>query len=137
MSRIGNFGSGIGLAAIAAGPTFVLTAVLADLYLRLPAPLIITPQSVVMLLWFLGPATIVGAIIALPVNAIGALAMRMLGEWFAPARTRAAWILAGGLLGGLGVWLLEAEHPLNFALVATAAFCGWLCSANAFAAERD
>jgi len=120
----------IGLASVAAGPLFVLLAALADLYMRLPAPVVVDPRSVQLLLFLSVPALLVGTFVALPINTIGAAAMLALGSVFAPARTRTAWALAGAALGGVAVWLFEAEGQIGFALVATSAFCGWGCSAS-------
>ncbi|ATY31632.1 hypothetical protein CVN68_06320 [Sphingomonas psychrotolerans] len=107
---------------------FVLTAALADLYLKLPAPIVIEPQSVLLLVGLCLPAMVIGTIVALPINGVGALAMLAFGGSFAPARSRTAWALAGGILGGVGVWLFETDANFSFAVVATSVFCGWLSS---------
>lgn len=128
MSRTGNHWSAIGMASVAAGPVFVLTAALADLYLKLPAPIVIDPQSVLLLIGLCLPAMVVGTIVALPINGVGALAMLAFSGSFAPARSRAAWALAGGALGCIGAWLFATDANFSFAVVATSAFCGWLSS---------
>ncbi|WP_066795946.1 hypothetical protein [Sphingomonas soli] len=111
----------------------------------MPAPIVIDPQSVWVLLVASIPALIIGAVVATPINIIGTVAMRALGAafapartrtaWalgaaFAPARTRTAWALAGAMLGGAAMQILDASGPIGFALVATSVFCGWRCSAG-------
>lgn len=128
MSKFTAHLGGIMLAALVAGPTFLLMTGLAELYSKLPAPIVFQPESVLLLIWLSVPATVVGLLIALPVNALGAAAMLALGKGFSPARTRIGWALAGAVLGGLGVWLIGAPSSPSFALVTTSAVCGWLCS---------
>lgn len=121
-------GAGIGVASLAAGPVFVLTTALAWLYLQLPRPIVIAPEAVGLVFGAAVLAILFGAIVALPINAAGAFVMLTLGGKFAPAQTRIAWALVGGVLGGTGAWTIQPEPQSGFALVATSAFCGWLCS---------
>jgi hypothetical protein len=82
---------GIGAAVLAAGPVFVVATALAGLYLQLPSPVVVTAQGLWMTAAILVPATAVGAIISLPVVAIGTAAMAGLSRAFPLARTRLAW----------------------------------------------
>ena len=126
MSETANHRLGIVLASVLAGPVFLLTAGLADLYLRIPAPIVVDAQSVWLLIGLCVPATVFGTIVAAPINGIGALAMMALGGGWPPARTRTAWALAGGLTGGALVWLFAPAAHVGFALIATSTFCAWL-----------
>lgn len=118
----------VGLASLLAGPSFVLTEALAALYLQLPAPIAVRPEAVFGIFAAACIAVVFGAFVALPVNVIGAFAMLALGGVYAPARTRTAWALAGGMMGAVGVWLFNPGPQFGFALVATSALCGWVCS---------
>ena len=128
MSKDGIAGGGIGLASLAAGPIFVAASAAADLYLRLPAPVVVDSQAVTLVTALLVPAMIVGAIISLPLNAIGAVAMLALGERIVAARAPLAWAIVGAACGAGIAAAFDPEPQIAFALVATSAGCGWLCS---------
>lgn len=118
----------IGLASLLAGPSFVLTAALATLYLQLPAPITVTSEAVIGTLAMACIAVVFGAFVALPVNAVGASAMLALGSVYPPARTRIAWALVGCGIGVVGAGLFNSGPQCGFALAATSALCGWVCS---------
>lgn len=131
MPYSGSVMPGICVAAVAAGPVFVTVTTLASLYLRLPAAIVVTAEAVGVFCLALIPATLLGAIVALPVNAIGALLMTYLGKHLPVVRSSAAWAIAGGVKGGIVAALLDlgdSEPSLAFGLVVTSALCGWLCS---------
>jgi hypothetical protein len=94
------------------------------------APITVAPEAVFGMIGIAFIAMLFGMVVAVPVNAIGAAAMLALGELYAPARTRTAWMLAGGVIGGIAAWLMAAPPELGFALVATSALCGRLCNAG-------
>lgn len=119
---------GVGLATITAGPSVILTTVAAELYLRMPEPISIDLGSVLALLGIAFLAGLYGVVIALPVNAIGTLAMLALGDWCPLAKLRIAWAMVAAALGASCAWLLEAPDELRFGLIVSSAFCGWLCS---------
>lgn len=127
----------IALASALAGPSVVFTTGLASLYLQLPAPITVAPEAVFGMIGIAFIAALFGMVVAVPVNAIGAAAMLALGELYAPARTRTAWMLVGGVIGGIAAWLMAAPPELEFALIATSALCGRLCNAGDAEAQSD
>ena len=127
MKNSGFHARGIGLASLIAGPVFLLSALLAELYGRIPAPIVIRQGEVFAALILCLPAAGVGLIIALPANAIGTAVMVALSKRFPPARTRGAWALVGGGAGGVGAWMIEPPSSVAFALVFTSALCASLC----------
>jgi hypothetical protein len=131
MRRTGSLARSVPVAAVLAGPIFVLTTAAASLYLQLPAAIVITPAQLLMLLVLLMPAAIIGAMIGLPINAMGAALMAALGKRFAFARSPIMWSFAGALVGtaaACGLDMGSREAPFVFGLIATSALCGWLCS---------
>ncbi len=131
MTYSGSVMPGICVAAVVAGPTLAITTMLASLYLQLPAAIPVTGEAAGVFLLALIPATILGAFVALPVNAMGALLMQTLAEHLPFARSSVAWAIAGAMKGAGVAWLFSGERydrELAFGVVVTAALCGWLCS---------
>lgn len=118
------------LACLVAGPVFVWTNMLADLYLRLPQPILISPNDIAALLIFSLLATLFGFVLALLPTSLGTLLMHSLGEHVEAARTPLAWTLAGAAIGG-GLAMLFGTWPDSpataLALVATSALCARIC----------
>ena len=118
------------LACLAAGPAFVWTNMLADLYLRLPQPVVISPHDIASLLIFSLPAALFGFLVALVPAGLGTLLMHSLGQHFAAARPPLSWTLAGAAIGaGLAMWF-GAFDPLSqtgFAVIVTSALCARIC----------
>ena len=133
----GRAGRGIFVAGFAAGPLVVLLSSLAALYLQLPAPIQIQPYAVTFGIVVLPFASMIGAAIAVPVNAIGMIVMGWLARHVFWARSGPSWALAGGLLASpvaanLGGTAIDADS-VRFGIVATAMLCGLICHHHAYA----
>jgi hypothetical protein len=118
------------VACLVAGPTFATTFALADLYLKLPQPIIVSPLEMRQFLAILAAATAFGAMIAVVPAGLGMLMMSGLGDLLPAARTPLAWTLAGAA-SGYGLAMLTGAWPdlppAAFALVATSALCARIC----------
>jgi hypothetical protein len=121
-----RFGAGVLLASLAAGPIFWFSAILISL-----------PTNTTSLDWaLLWIATITipyGGIFAFLPIVIGAAAMTALSAWLRWARSRLAWIGAGGLGGALyatiNVGALPNEWQVPAAMVLTGMGCAAICHA--------
>ncbi|HEV2078967.1 MAG TPA: hypothetical protein VGR19_03590 [Allosphingosinicella sp.] len=121
-------------ACLVAGPAFVWTYALADLYLYLPRPIVVSGGDVLAVLLFCLPATIVGFLLALPPTGMGMLMMYKLGETLPAARLPLAWTLTGAGFGaGIAVTFGAWPHlpPTALALVAASALCARICRRQA------
>jgi hypothetical protein len=118
------------VACLVAGPTFATTFALADLYLKLPQPILLTVPEIAPLLAFCLTATVFGFVIALVPAGLGTLLMSRLGDHVPAARAPLAWTLAGAAIG-YGLAVLTGAWPglpaAAFALVATSALCARIC----------
>lgn len=132
-------GVSVFLATILAGPAFILFLLLAEIYMKLPAAIPVRSDIVLGLMLFFLPAAVTGAIVGLPFTAIGTGLMVMLGRRFAWARSPLSWAIAGGLIGSVTLLFprFGIEGPPAFALIATSALCGWLCSRHASLSEEE
>ena len=117
------------IAAAVAGPLFVLSVAAAELYLRLPQPIVIRDEEFVQFVAILPPAFLVGGVIGLVPIFLGTAVMGALADRFEAARSPLAWAAAGALCGA-GLVLLFAswsDHSIAFALVATSTVCAAIC----------
>ena len=121
----------IARASLAAGPAFVTVSAAAQLYLKLPQPIVVEPTSLLTfpLLWF--ASAVVGAILAFVPNLVGTLVMDRLARAFAPAAAPEAWALAGAASAGIPLWLLHGEPEWVFPFAATGAVCALICRGRA------
>jgi hypothetical protein len=121
---------GMLLAALAAGPLFATSSLLAGIYLMLPQAIPIQTDAIGLLAAGLVFSLIPGMIIGLLLNGLGTVIMMSLASRFAAARSAASWTIVGGL-AGLGIaWLLGfvgTNPPILFALIMTSAICAWIC----------
>lgn len=135
----GTLATGILLAGITAGPILVtITTLLA--FVTYPGTLVSFDARGFMtfLLIFL-PVSVIGAIIGLPVSAIGAGLMMKLGEWTDLAHPRLAWTIAGGLIGlvaGLLMGWAEAP-PALIGLILTCAISARICRKDVVWVDED
>ena len=120
---------GVLTASILAGPLTILITSVAAAYRALPHAIAVNTIStgmLVMMLFSIIPGLIVGGVL----NGLGTLVMQALSDYFAWARNRFGWAIAGGLLGAFLTWCfhLTGEGPeILFGLVATSTICGWMC----------
>ena len=127
MERTGSVGTAAAVASLFAGPLFLTTTAAAGFYLELPKPVIITgPQLMAFLIWLI-PATLVGMIIAFPLNVIGSAWMVAMADSTEAARIPAVWALAGAGIGAAIGSLFWPNYELSFALASTAAICATIC----------
>lgn len=117
------------LAAAAAGPLFVLSYAAAELYLRIPQPVILRSEELIQFLAFLPPALLVGGVIGLVPIFLAAAVMGALANRWEGARSPLAWAAAGAA-SGVALTLIFAgadDHSAGFALVTTSIVCAAIC----------
>lgn len=117
------------IAAAVAGPLFVLSYVAAELYLRIPQPVVVQDQEFVLFLAVMPSTFLVGGVIGLVPIFLGAAVMGALADRFEAMRSPFAWAAAGASCG-VGLVLLFAswtDYSIAFALVATSTVCAVIC----------
>ena len=72
---------------------------------------------------------VMSVIISLPINLVGAAAMRWLGKRFTPARHPAAWALSGGMAMAISIVFIDVSTPVptSMALIITGTCCALTC----------
>lgn len=126
--------AGATAASAAAGPLFMLGMVFAE-WLAAPDRVVSVPFNP---LWLIPiamvgiVATVVGAIVAMPVNLIGTAAMTWLGDCNPGARLPVFWALAGAIgfaapIAALNVTWAEASPDRLVPFVFTGACCALIC----------
>jgi hypothetical protein len=118
------------LASLAAGPIFLTSSSLVDLYLRVPAPIEIDGSVISAFLLFMLPATLIGALLAFVPNMLGTLVMVLWSRRSWLARTPPAWMLVGAASGGgLACALTDGGPDLvpTAAMFLTGGLCAALC----------
>jgi hypothetical protein len=83
--------------------------------------------SSLLFLFALVPVGIVGALIALLPNLIGAALLARIAGGNAGLRLPAFWGMIGGLVAGGGAWLEDTDGATIAAFAATGAVCALLC----------
>lgn len=121
------------IAAALAGPLFVLSYAAAELYLRIPQPIVIRDETFLAFLALMPAAFLVGGLIGLVPIALGTAVMGALADRWEAARSPLAWAAAGAACGfALALTFAGAGAPAaSFALVATATVCAAICRAGA------
>ena len=114
------------LAALPAGPVFLTSWFVADLYLRLPAAVTVDPLEIAEFVATLIPAVFLGIILAIVPLLFGMLFMSACAVRWESARSGPAWVAAGlAAGGGLALWF-DATGASAFAVVVTSALCASL-----------
>ncbi|MFL6859054.1 MAG: hypothetical protein ACJ8EB_14275 [Allosphingosinicella sp.] len=119
------------LAAITAGPVFILSMGAAMLYLQLPRPIIVPLRDVPSFILILQVAAMVSLIVALIPALIATHLLAAAGECWPAARDTGLWLAAGMLVGAapplldLGSGALTPAILLPWAL--TGAWTAWMC----------
>ncbi len=129
MIKQGTLIPGILAASAIAGPVFLAASAAGSLYAMLPKPIVISRGVVVLMYTALLPAVVLGFIIGLVINGLGAMVMTEIGKRLAWARPSFSWAVAGALIGATSI-LFDPAHviqPVTFALIVTSAPCAWLC----------
>jgi hypothetical protein len=123
-------GAAAALASLTAGPIFITALPVADLYLRLPAPIVIDGSDILTLVQLVPLVALIGALIAFVPNMLGTLIMAQWSRRSWLARTPPAWIVVGGASGG-GLGYLSTgdwpDHVLTAAFILTGGLCAALC----------
>lgn len=119
------------IAALTAGPVFVISAALALLYLELPRPIEIDASQVAGFALILPVAAVVSVIVALGPAFMATQLLAALGEIWAPARQTGFWVATGTALGVLLGWLLVRGAWVDeigaFPWVVASAWTAWRC----------
>ena len=131
MTTRGSPGYAAIVASAAAGPVFLASLGAAIFYLQMPRAIAVEElASAALGLAIVIPAFLVGFVLAIMPNVIGAAVMATLSESFGVAREPAIWVMAGGLAGA-GIAALTSgfgpEPPIGFALIVTGAVCAAIC----------
>lgn len=130
-----HIGVGPILAAAAAGPAFVLLVLFAAYIGSLPEAVPIEPSGVGLLFAILIPAQVLGFVISIAPNFLGAAILGHLGRAALWARTPATWALTGGLVIGVPMAMAGGfsgeEGRFGWALVGTGALCALICRRGA------
>jgi hypothetical protein len=121
--------AGAAPASLACGPIFLLAYLAAALFLAVPRPIPVGVADAAMLLPVIVTSAVVGTILGLVPNLIGAALMCRLSNAFEGARLPEAWTACGAASGyGMALLLPGSPEPrVAFALTATSAFCAWIC----------
>ncbi|HEY5711867.1 MAG TPA: hypothetical protein VIT38_08225 [Allosphingosinicella sp.] len=128
-----NSGAAALIASVLAGPIFVLTFAL-SLYVRqIPDPILLPDlnfQFLSLALIVIIPMVMVGFMVSLFPNLIGAAVMTEFANHHEAAQSPLVWIVAGAAVGTGIAWLgyYQELDPLNFfPPIATSAACAGLC----------
>ena len=136
MARQGSLMHGVALATLAAGPAFLTAATLGAYCLQIPRPIAIAPQFVFAGVLLLIPATVIGALVSVVPNLLGAIALARLADRLPPLRTGPAWTLIGAALAFLLFRDTGASEAIFlFPATATGALCATLCRHGIWWAE--
>lgn len=126
--RSGSLSKGISLALFLAGPIFITSAGIGEMASHFPQAIIMPGKEVVILPMFILLAAVFGAIISLPANLIGGLAMGALSDHYHWLRPYPIWGIVGALSGLLiAITLANDSPPIPFALITTSTICASIC----------
>ena len=125
MYRDVTFAKGVTRSCIAAGPVFLASVVLFTIA-SVPTAVAVDASSLLFLFALL-PATVVGGLLALIPNLIGAALLANLAGGNVGLRLPACWALVGGLVAGSAAAFEGADGIGIAAFAATGAICALLC----------
>lgn len=113
--------------SVVAGPSVILFLIAAQWSERFTFPILLPPESMLILILVLPIAAIVGVGPALVANAAGTVLMIKLGKWFPLLRFPLIWSLVGGAVAwGAARWL-ELGPQWVFAYTSSGAVSAFLC----------
>ncbi len=118
------------LACFAAGPIFVASSTLAMLHARLPKPIEVDVEQLLLFLPILLAAAVFGAFMAAIPVLVGAAGMRFLAEFVPLARAPSVWTGVGALAGAgiaLATGAMRQDPVTAFGLIVTSALCARIC----------
>jgi hypothetical protein len=120
-----------GAAAVVAGPLLVTMTALAELYLTLPQPVLLSADGFAQFLIALPFAILFGFVPAMALTLTGTSLLTLAGATFPLLRSEQAWAAAGAGAGSLVAWLTGSPPGSAFGFITTSAICGLLCRIGA------